>query len=95
VWRAGVFDRAGQTDQGGRGQVQADAHDRAAPEVMVKISGGGKKMGQIKAHLDYISRNGEVELEDENGAILRGVDDVREIRDAWAKGKIGIRNIYV
>lgn len=61
-----------------------------APEVMVKISGGGKNMGQIKAHLDYISRNGEVELEDENGAILRGVDDVREVRDAWAKGKIGI-----
>lgn len=61
-----------------------------APEVMVKISGGGKNMGQIKAHLDYISRNGEVELEDENAEILHGIDDVREVRDAWAKGKIGI-----
>lgn len=73
-----------------------------APEVMVKIPVGKKDpvtgkhrpimtdMGAIKAHFDYISRNGEVELEDENGDVLRGVDDVREVRDAWAKGKIGI-----
>ena len=36
-------------------------------EVMVKISGGGKNMKHIKAHMDYISRNGDVEIEDENG----------------------------
>lgn len=59
-------------------------------EVMVKISGGGKNMKHIKAHMDYISRNGDVEIEDENGDIHRGMEDVREVRDAWAKGKIGI-----
>lgn len=73
-----------------------------APEVMVKIPVGEKdpatgkhrpimtNMGAIKAHFDYISRNGDVELEDENGAVFRGSDDVYEVRDAWAKGKIGI-----
>ncbi|EMP3151362.1 relaxase/mobilization nuclease domain-containing protein [Salmonella enterica] len=63
---------------------------RKAPEVMVKISGGGKNMQQIKAHMDYISRNGAVELEDENGQTYKGKEDVRDVRDAWAKGKIGI-----
>ncbi|MDP4573466.1 relaxase/mobilization nuclease domain-containing protein [Pseudomonas sp. LPH60] len=63
---------------------------KKAPEVMVKISGGGKNMRQIKAHMDYISRNGEVEIEDENGQTYLGKEDVRDVRDAWAKGKIGI-----
>lgn len=61
-----------------------------APEVMVKVSGGGKNMKHIKAHMDYISRNGEVEIEDENGDLHKGVEAVRDVRDAWAKGKIGI-----
>lgn len=59
---------------------------RKVPEVMVKISGGGKDMHGIKAHLDYISRNGEVQLEDEQGRIHDGVEDVREVRDDW-KGR--------
>jgi hypothetical protein len=59
-------------------------------EVMVKISGGGKNMKHIKAHMDYISRNGEVEIEDENGDIHKGIEAVRDVRDSWAKGKIGI-----
>ncbi|QPN17977.1 relaxase/mobilization nuclease domain-containing protein (plasmid) [Pseudomonas aeruginosa] len=63
---------------------------KKAPEVMVKISGGGKNMQRIKAHMDYISRNGAVDLEDENGYTYLGKEDVRAVRDAWAKGKIGI-----
>lgn len=63
---------------------------KKSPEVMVKISGGGKNMQRIKAHMDYISRNGEVEIEDENGDIHQGKEAVRDVRDAWAKGKIGI-----
>jgi hypothetical protein len=59
-------------------------------EVMVKISGGGKNMKHIKAHMDYISRNGQVEIEDENGDVHKGMEAVRDVRDSWAKGKIGI-----
>jgi tryptophan 2,3-dioxygenase len=63
-----------------------------APEVLVKISGGGKDMGSIKAHLDYISRNGEVELEDEQGRINLGKEDVRLIRDDWKGSGIPYEN---
>jgi len=63
---------------------------KKAPEVMVKISGGGKNMRQIKAHMDYISRNGTVELEDENGQTYIGKEDVQDVRNAWGKGRIGI-----
>jgi len=63
---------------------------KKAPEVMVKISGGGKNMRQIKAHMDYISRNGTVELEDENGQTYMGKEEVQDVRDAWGKGRIGI-----
>lgn len=63
---------------------------KKTPEVMVKISGGGKNMKHIKAHMDYISRNGDIELEDENGDIHLGKEAVRDVRDSWAKGRVGI-----
>lgn len=62
---------------------------RKAPEVMVKISGGGKCMKAIKAHMDYISRNGEVALEDENGKVIQGKEAVRDLRDDWQEGHAG------
>lgn len=61
-----------------------------APEVMVKISGGGKDMRHIKAHMDYISRNGTVEVEDENGVRHLSKEEVRDVRDSWADGKTRI-----
>lgn len=63
-----------------------------APEVMVKISGGGKDMRSIKAHFDYISRNGEVEIEDEQGIIHQGKEEVRDVRDAWKGAGIPYEN---
>lgn len=56
---------------------------KRVPEVLVKISGGGKDMSRIKAHLDYISRNGDVPLEDEQGRLIEGKEAVRELRDDW------------
>jgi hypothetical protein len=40
---------------------------RGAPEVMVKVTGGGKKVGAVAAHLSYISQEGELELETDEG----------------------------
>jgi hypothetical protein len=62
---------------------------KGAPEAVVKVTGGGKNLGHIKAHLDYISRNGEIAVEDETGLTYMGADQVREIRDAW--GNAGYR----
>lgn len=75
---------------------------RKAPEVMVKITTGrkdptsGKKiptltgMQKIKAHFDYIGRNGEVALEDEQGNIIDGKEAVRELRRDWKEAGEGI-----
>ena len=54
------------------------------PEVMVKVTGRTRDAGTLKAHLDYISRNGELELEDRDGAILAGRPEVHEVSDAWS-----------
>lgn len=70
------------------GREKLAATVRKAPEVMVKISGGGKDMRSIKAHMDYISRNGAVELEDEQGRVHQGKEDVRAVRDDWRGGGI-------
>ena len=40
---------------------------RSAPEVMVKVTGGGKKLASVAAHLSYISQQGELELETDDG----------------------------
>ena len=41
---------------------------RRAPKVMVKVTGGGRGMKAITAHLRYISKNGRLEIEDQRNA---------------------------
>jgi hypothetical protein len=81
------------TKQGGASKADAKAIRKAlgaivkrAPQVMVRISGGGKNIRHIKAHLDYISRNGQIPLEDQNGDQLSGKDDIDALRDEWQHG---------
>lgn len=40
---------------------------RRVPEVMVKVTGGGRKVGAVAAHLLYISHDGDLELETDDG----------------------------
>lgn len=54
-------------------------------EVMVKVTGFSKGAGHALANLEYISRNGEVELENDRGEILDGKMEVREFFKDWAK----------
>ena len=54
-----------------------------ATEVMVKITGFGKGTSHVKAHLDYISRNGDVELENDRGERISGKDAVRRFFRDW------------
>ena len=54
-----------------------------APEVMVKITGFGKGAAHVKAHLEYISRNGKLELENEKGIVLSGKEDIKEYFSDW------------
>jgi hypothetical protein len=59
---------------------------RRAPQVMVKVTGGGRGMKAIAAHLRYISKNGRLEIEDERGETTRGKDALHELADDWRFG---------
>ena len=59
---------------------------RRAPQVMVKVTGGGRSMKAIAAHFRYISKNGRLDIEDELGQTTRGKDGLRELADDWRYG---------
>ncbi len=59
---------------------------RRAPQVMVKVTGGGRAMGAIAAHFRYISKNGRLEIEDQRGETMRGKDTLRELAEEWRFG---------
>jgi len=58
---------------------------RDTPEVMVKITGFGKGAGHVKAHLDYITRNGKLEMENERGEVFKGKDEVKDLFKDWSQ----------
>ena len=66
---------------------------RGAPQVMVKVTGGGRGMKAIAAHFRYISKNGRLDIEDDRGEVLRGKDDLRGLVDDWRLGGTPIDDI--
>ena len=66
---------------------------RRAPQVMVKVTGGGRGMKAIAAHFKYISKNGRLEIEDDRGEVLNGKDDLRALVDDWRLGGTPIEDI--
>ena len=76
-----------------RGQSRAaairsriEATLRRAPQVLVKVTGGGRGMGAIRAHFRYITKSGRLHIEDDRGAVEQGKDAVREIERQWQFG---------
>lgn len=64
--------------------AQLDRVARRVPEVMVKVTGRTRDGGHLKAHLEYISRNGALELEGPDDERLGGLRVVRDLAQAWA-----------
>jgi hypothetical protein len=56
---------------------------RGVPQVVVKLTGGGRGMHQIKQHLRYITKSGELALTDERGEVFIGSDAVRDVGMQW------------
>lgn len=54
-----------------------------APEVMAKVTGFSKGASHTKSHLDYISRNGDVAIENERGQTFKSRDEVKEMANEW------------
>jgi hypothetical protein len=63
-----------------------EATVRRAPQVMVKVTGGGRGMAAIRAHFRYISKNGRLEIEDDRGVVERGRDALKEVERQWQYG---------
>ncbi|WP_417614115.1 relaxase/mobilization nuclease domain-containing protein [Parasphingorhabdus sp.] len=57
---------------------------RRAPEVLVKVTGRQKGGKHVKAHLEYIGRKGDVEIETRDGEILMSKDDIVERAAEWS-----------
>jgi hypothetical protein len=66
-------------------QAQLVARTAArTPEVMVKIlSGGATSARAVRRHLEYVGRNGEVELYTDDGDALKGRDAAGQLPDNW------------
>lgn len=57
---------------------------RKAPEVVVKVTGRQRGGVHVKAHLEYIGRKGEVDIETRDGEILTTKEDVAERAAEWS-----------
>lgn len=56
---------------------------RGAPQVMVKVTGGGRGMAAIVAHLRYISKSGRLPIEDDRGVVREGKEGVQALAEQW------------
>ena len=74
-----------------RSRIEATV--RRAPQVMVKVTGGGRGMAAIAAHFRYISKNGRLDIEDDRGVVERGTDALHAIERQWRVGGACIENL--
>ncbi len=74
-----------------RSRIEATV--RRAPQVMVKVTGGGRGMKAIAAHLCYISKNGRLEIEDDRGVVEQGRDALKDIEHQWQYGGAHIDDV--
>jgi hypothetical protein len=95
-----VFAKGVRVQGGGSVGARAGATRRTlagiakkTPQVMVRISGGGRGMCHIRAHLTYISRNGQLAIEDHNGERYQGRDEIDMLGDEWQFGGFPIDDV--
>ena len=59
---------------------------RRAPQVMVKVAGGGRGIGAITTHLRYISKNGQLAFEDDRGVVQQDKEALHDLAQQWRFG---------
>lgn len=57
---------------------------RRTPEVLVKVTGRKKGAKHLAAHLDYIGRHGDIEIETRDGEQITTKADMERIADEWS-----------
>ena len=63
---------------------------RRAPKVMVKLVRAPKGMKGISNNLTYISRDGQLEIEDQDGQVVLGKEAVADLKAEWRDGGMPI-----
>lgn len=53
------------------------------PEVMVKVTGRTRGVTHLKVHLDYLTRNGKLLAETQDGEQVQDRNRLRELHDEW------------
>jgi len=56
---------------------------RGAPEVVVKVSGGASSCRGVRQHLDYIGREGELEIETDDGQLVQKRGFEKRVIEDW------------
>ncbi len=63
---------------------------RRAPQVVVKLVRAPKGMKGISNNLTYISRDGHLEIEDQDGQVILGREAVADLKAEWRDGGMPI-----
>ena len=58
---------------------------RGVPQAVAKITRFHRTPTQCRRHFAYISRHGKLALETENGNLVMGLDEQRDLIDGWSK----------
>lgn len=66
-----------------QGQITPSAKN--SKEVMVKITGSSKNNEALSAHIDYISRKGELELNLDGDELYKGKEDNEIVKDSFTE----------
>lgn len=69
---------------GGGARARLERIAARAPEVMVKVTGRTRDGAHLRAHLEYISRNGQLELEGADGGLIASRRDLADLADDWS-----------
>ncbi|HLN48877.1 MAG TPA: relaxase/mobilization nuclease domain-containing protein [Steroidobacteraceae bacterium] len=80
------YGRAGPGMPGRFNRAQIDRISRTVrhtPEVMVKVTGGGTRRGAVAAHFAYISRQGTLEIETDEGERIGRLEEQKRLLDDW------------
>ncbi len=63
---------------------------RRSPQVVVKLVRAPKGMRGISNNLTYISRDGLLEIEDQDGQVIQGKETVADLKAEWRDGGMPI-----
>jgi hypothetical protein len=64
---------------------------KGKPQVMVKVTGGGRSVSTIRAHMTYLTKHGEIQLENEKGEVLAEKDAIEAELDTWCQTSPSIK----